>query len=69
MLGDEVDDALLDLERPGDIQEGGRLARTAKRPNTLSPLVNKFGDVFSGRTEHRSPFETARRASSGQADM
>lgn len=35
MFADELDGALLNLERPGDIQEGGRLARTAKRSNTL----------------------------------
>ena len=34
---------------------------------TLSTLVHKYGDVFSGRTEYRSPFETALRAASGQA--
>ena len=34
-------------------------------PPTLSAVVRKYGDVFAGRSEFRSPFETALQASSG----
>ncbi len=50
---------------------GGLLIRNETR--SLGAPVHKYGDVFSGRTEHRSPlrdgaktpFETALQASSG----